>query len=102
MSSRGPTKQRFSTSNTAERRFEFVSSGQKNRKFAASRFRARRRRVRHVERVVAKVGQRERAENSSAIRVRRGAHPLVAGWSERLQVGKERAALVEQRIWFVA
>ena len=34
MSSVRPTKQRFSTSKTLPRRFEFVSSGQNRRKFA--------------------------------------------------------------------
>ena len=80
------------TSKTSPRRFEAVSSGPKRRKFSrvardhvaqeaaehARRLAEGRRRARHLDRVVAEVGQDEVAEQHAAVRVRVRAHAAVA------------------------
>ena len=113
-----PTEQRFSTSKTSPSRFEFVSSGQKSRKFLrlrasledvadhfaelAGRFAPLGGGLGDRDRVVAEIGQIEIHDELAAVGVRIGAHPPVALGGERGQLRDEPAVLVEELLRPVA
>ena len=56
----------------------------------------------HLDGVVAEVRQDEVAQQRTAVRMRVGAHPALAFWGERGELGYQRAALVEELLGPVA
>ena len=111
-----PSQVRPVTEKTSSSRFEAVSSGPKRRNVSRvpvddvaqvaaedpRRLGRARARLRHVDRVVAEVGQHEVAEQLAAVRVRVGAHPPPADAARAPELGHEAAALVEQLLGPVA
>ena len=68
----------------------------------ARRLAERRRRLLHLDRVVAEVGQDEVAQQQAAVRVRVGAHPAIAGRGLRGQLRQQPAFVVEELLGPVA
>ena len=109
---------RLVTSRTSCQRFELFSSGLKRRKFRASRFSfmtSRRNRPmtrvasastapgsRHVDRVVAEIGQPQILQQQAAVGVRVRAHAALALRRELGELRAQPAALVEELLRPVA
>ena len=95
-----PTRQRSVASKTAFRRLEFVSSGQKRRKFSGLNLMTSRKNSPSLrggsaitqsgrgdfQSVVGEVGKRKRVEHAAAVRAGIGAHAQIAARRELLRV----------------